>query len=65
MDRDKNIQWESFIRKTKLTNAPESFEEVIAVAKLFLEPLAASIVERRVFKGNWTAPGPWRQSPLF
>jgi hypothetical protein len=62
MDRDKNIQWQGFLRKTKLINAPESFENVIAaVVKLFIEPLAASIVERRAFKSNWTAPGPaWR-----
>jgi hypothetical protein len=56
-----NIQWQGFIRKTKLFNAPESFEDVIAaVVELFLEPLAASIAERRAFKSNWTAPGPWR-----
>jgi hypothetical protein len=59
-DGDKNVQWQGFIRKSKLINAPESFEEVIAVVKLFLEPLAASIVERRAFNSNWTAPGPWR-----
>jgi predicted nucleotidyltransferase component of viral defense system len=59
-DRDKNVQWQGFIRKAKLTNAPESFEEVIAAVKLFLEPLAASIVEQQAFKSNWTASGPWR-----
>ena len=59
-DGNKNVQWQSFISKTKLTNAPESFEEAIAVVKLFLEPLAASIVERRTFNSIWTAPGPWR-----
>ena len=60
-DGDKNVQWQGFIRKTKLINAPESFEDVIAaVVKLFLEPLAASIVERSPFSSNWTAPGPWR-----
>jgi len=59
-DRVKNVQWQGFIRKTKLINSPESFEEVIAVVKLFLEPLAASIVERRAFNSTWPAPGPWR-----
>ena len=59
-DGNKNVQWQSFISKTKLTNAPESFEEAIAVVKLFLEPLAASIVERRTFNSIWTALGPWR-----
>jgi hypothetical protein len=59
-DGDKNVQWQGFIRKTKLINAPESFEEVIAVVKLFLEPLTASIGERQAFNSIWAAPGPWR-----
>jgi hypothetical protein len=59
-DGDKNVQWQGFIRKTKLINSPESFEEVIAVVKLFLEPLAASFGELRAFNSIWTAPGPWR-----
>lgn len=59
-DGDKNRQWQGFIRKIKLINAPESFEEIIGAVKLFLEPLVASIVERRAFNNNWIAPGPWR-----
>jgi hypothetical protein len=59
-DGDKKVQWQGFIRKTKLINAPESFEEIMTVVKLFLEPLAASIGKRRAFNSIWTAPGPWR-----
>jgi hypothetical protein len=59
-DGDKNVQWQGFIRKTKLTKAPESFGEVIDAVNGFLEPLAASIVGRRTFNSNWIAPGPWR-----
>ena len=59
-DGDKNIQWQVFVRKTKLISAPEHFEEVIGAVKLFLEPLVSSIVERRAVKNNWIAPGPWR-----
>jgi predicted nucleotidyltransferase component of viral defense system len=59
-DGDKNVQWRGFISKTKLINSPESFEEVMTAVKLFLEPLAASIAERRAFNSNWIAPGPWR-----
>ncbi len=60
IDMDKNVQWQGFIRKTKLIDTPGSFEEVIAVVKLFLEPLVSSIVERRAFNSIWTVPGPWR-----
>ena len=59
-DGGKNVQWKGFIRKTKLINAPESFEEVMAAVKLFLEPLASSIVEQSAFNSIWNAPGPWR-----
>ncbi len=59
-DGNKNVQCRGFIRKTKLINAPEPFEEVMTAVKLFLEPLASSIAERRAFNSNWIAPGPWQ-----
>lgn len=59
-DADKKIQWQGFIRKAKLTNAPEAFEDAVAVVKLFLAPVVASLFERRVFRSIWKAPGPWR-----
>jgi len=57
---DKNVQWKGYIRKTKLINAPESFEEIMVAVKLFLKPLASSIIEQQAFHSNWNAPGPWR-----
>ncbi len=60
-DEDKLVQWLGFIKKAKLTDAPESFEDVAAAVKVFLEPIVASIVERQRFHGIWTAPGPWRE----
>ena len=59
-DGDKNVQWQGFIRKTKLIGVPDSFGVIVAAVKLFLGPLAAAIVERRAFNSIWTAPGPWR-----
>ena len=60
LDRDKNVQWRGFIRKAKLVGAPDTFEEIVATVKLFLEPLAAAIAMRKTFNNIWTAPGPWR-----
>ena len=60
MDRDKNVQWRGFIRKAKLIGAPDTFEDIVVAVKRFLEPLAASIAERKAFNNIWTAPGPWR-----
>jgi hypothetical protein len=59
-DMSKKIQWQGFIRKAKLANAPEEFEDAVAVVKIFIEPVAVSLFERRAFRSIWIAPGPWR-----
>ncbi|MEE8431527.1 MAG: hypothetical protein V3S16_09775 [Candidatus Desulfatibia sp.] len=59
-DEDKKVQWLGFIKKAKIADAPGFFEDVAVAVKVFLEPVVASIVERRTFHGFWTAPGPWR-----
>ncbi|BBO73878.1 hypothetical protein DSCW_12950 [Desulfosarcina widdelii] len=58
-DKAKNVQWQGFIRKAKLDNAPDSFQDVIADLKIFLEPIASSIDMGQAFTSTWTAPGPW------
>lgn len=60
MDKNKDVQWRGFIRKAKLIDAPDTFEEIVANVKLFLEPLVTSIAEQKVFNHIWAAPGPWR-----
>lgn len=59
-DRDKNTQWLGFAQRTKLIGAPETFETVATVVKVFLEPVITSLAEKRVFHNIWIAPGPWR-----
>ncbi len=58
-DESKDIQWKAFLRRTRLINAPESFLEIVDAVKRFLEPIAVSLAEGRVFNSNWSAPGPW------
>jgi hypothetical protein len=36
------------------------FGDIVAAVILFLEPLAAAIVEQKRFISVWVAPGPWR-----
>ncbi|RPJ11523.1 MAG: hypothetical protein EHM37_10910 [Deltaproteobacteria bacterium] len=60
MARNKKVQWQGFIRRAKLANAPEDFEDATAVVRMFLEPVAVSLFERRAFRSIWNAPGPWR-----
>jgi hypothetical protein len=59
-DQTKKIQWQGFIRKAKLSGAPEDFEDVVAAIKVFLEPPVASLAEGRTFRSIWSAPGPLR-----
>lgn len=59
-DEDKQVQWSGFIRKAKLTGAPNSFGDTAAAIRLFLVPIVVSLFDRRTFTSAWTAPGPWR-----
>ena len=59
-DQAKKIQWQGFIQKAKLAEAPEAFEDVVAAVKAFLEPLVTSLAEGWTFRSIWSAPGPWR-----
>jgi len=59
-ERVKKSQWQGFIRKANLTGPPEDFEEVVAAIRGFLEPLVATLAEKRVFTKTWNASGSWR-----
>ena len=59
-DPGKDLQWRGFVAKSRLDNAPAAFEDAVAVIKAFLGPVAAALAEQKVFRGRWTAPGPWR-----
>jgi len=58
-DERKKAQWLGFIKKARLTDAPERFEDVAAAVRVFLEPIATSLAERQPFNRTWAAPGPW------
>ena len=59
-DGEKKAQWQGFIRKAKLADAPEAFEDVVEAVKMFIHPLVVSLTQKRPFRSVWTAPGPWR-----
>lgn len=60
LDREKQMQWKGFRRKANLTDAPESFSDVVGVIDSFLKPLLESLLGERKFHGQWKASGPWR-----
>jgi len=59
-DDTKQAQWQGFIKKTKLTDAPPSFEDVAVGIKIFLQPIVVSMINRQIFRLFWAAPGSWR-----
>ncbi len=60
-DKDKSIQWQGFIKKANLMDAPNDFEAVAAMIRAFLEPLVVSLDNDRPFHNTWNAPGPWQE----
>jgi len=58
-DYTKQAQWQGFIKKIKLIDAPTSFEDVAVGIKIFLQPIIVSMINRHTFRLFWTAPGPW------
>jgi len=59
-DQVKKSQWQGFVRKANLTGPPDDFEEILAAIRGFLEPPAAALAEKRVFRKTWSASGSWR-----
>lgn len=60
-DDTKQAQWKGFIEKTKLIDAPSSFEDLATAIKIFLQPIVDSMINNRMFQSFWTAPGSWRR----
>jgi len=58
-DDTKQAQWQGFVKKTKITDAPTSFEDVAVGIKIFLQPVVVSMINRQTFHLFWAAPGPW------
>ena len=58
----KVTQWQAFLRKSKLQDAPSNLSMVVEAIAAFLGPPAAALNERRPFPRIWRAPGPWTAS---
>jgi hypothetical protein len=52
-------QWRAFLRRTKITNAPEELRDVVVALAEFLLPVVAGAIAGS-FDQGWVAPGPWR-----
>ena len=58
---EKQTQWQAFVRKAKLADAPKQIDEAISDIKIFLEPLIISIAAKKKFSNIWEVPGPWQK----
>lgn len=55
----KEIQWRGFIRKNRLIDASETFNDLISTVIAFLSPTAKALVAEGSCSKIWKAPGPW------
>lgn len=58
-DSSKQLQWASFVRKSKLVNAPEALADVIGEITGFLNPIAVAIETATDFSATWIAAAHW------
>ena len=58
----RQTQWQGFVRKNRLQNAPASFADSVEATADFLGPITRALAAGAGFQGLWKAPGPWRQS---
>jgi hypothetical protein len=61
-DNGRQTQWRAFITKSQITNAPQSFEEVMITLNAFLKPVWVTLSSHHLFVGEWEPGGPWRTS---
>ncbi len=52
-------QWRAFLRRSKFTNAPERFGDIVAAIAAFQLPVAGGTISGN-FDQDWIAPGPWK-----
>lgn len=56
---EKQAQWASFRRKSRLEEAPESFGEVVGQIAGFLGPVIQALAVSEPFDLGWRPAGPW------
>lgn len=59
-DGTKVMQWNAFIRKARLTQAPNDLLDVVQTLGVFLLPIAEALSQNTSFNFDWKAPGPWK-----
>jgi predicted nucleotidyltransferase component of viral defense system len=58
-DATRATQWQAFLRKSRLQDAPDDLATVVQAIATFLAPPTLAISEGRTLEAVWRAPGPW------
>jgi hypothetical protein len=59
-DKSKATQWDAFLRRTAIEDAPSQFSSVVEQISVFLAPPAEALANGAAFKKSWRPAGPWR-----
>ena len=57
---ENQVQWQAFLRRTSIHNAPEHFSDVTQVLIGMLVPLLQASSSGNRFMGEWRPGGPWK-----
>lgn len=60
--REKQVQWQGFLRRSGALAAPQELATVVAGIAAFLEPVIAAARRGRALRAAWPAGGPWSRS---
>ncbi|GDY15028.1 hypothetical protein LBMAG53_39060 [Planctomycetota bacterium] len=59
-DQRRHTQWNAFIRRSAIADAPSEFPAVMQVLRALLLPIAVAIHQQRPFIDQWPPRGPWQ-----
>jgi hypothetical protein len=58
-EASRQTQWQGFVRKNRLVDAPANFFDIVEAIAVFLGPVVRALAAGEDFQGSWKAPGPW------
>lgn len=61
-DPAKATLWKTFIRKSRLSHAPQSMEAVALHVSKFILPVYEALARHREWSGQWKPGGPWEMT---
>jgi hypothetical protein len=52
-DRDKKLQWNAFLNKTKIEGVPSNFREILLQIRIFIYPVYEKLLKEDDFVKKW------------